>query len=798
MKAAPGYESKLQQAIERIKQDYGDDVLAIFVIGSITQEATPRSDCDVSVVFRDHYYNEKLDFIRARLHAVSADLNRDQPEPELVFWPTKQDHYVTLFPDVSYIRRNLPDEVGRLDAWCGLAKFTLLAYECAASRRVHGTFDLQIVPKKIPSHECLELFLLSTRTLAEGLAELQSADTSTRKRGINHVAKAGLRAAYAATIRADRAAHNTYKQIFEGACEHLPKEHHGILAALFHAKTQDQSKDLDVEEALSLMRHCETRIADTRRQSVSGLTMGRAGESFAFDLQDLTGGSADPVKYSRFPGFTHNYIHSLYFLMSAREIVKRFNSSHVNAANILDFFYEELTILATFGVFNPNGVRIVVGRGERSVVEVPMGLAMLQELAPMLSRLGRSYVDGRKGSESIWLSRRDRLLRLQTVLLQLARIRGVEVPADVCNELKSSLGGELDLACILEWQHPLLEGLIGPHAIHVFTEVGLALYQSGKLKQAETLLQRVTTGTDRQDARSELGPAAAGFDLELSKAHQYLAITCWRQGEKDRARGQFEKALGLDPDNYSALDDFAEFLLAHDPPERAVARLLAQLDHCRGKRSESEEQVANRFHNQAIDLKQAGDFEEACFFYEHALALSPRDARVHYNYGLLKQQLGDVNGAADLYLQAIEIDANYPKPYLNLGVLFEKAQQLDKAISVLSAAVERGIADEHAYTNLGNCWLAKGDLETASQCYDLAISIDPEFANALVGKGNTLINGPKREDPETIAEAAECFRRACLADPTFTEAEAMYERLKTRLQRRKDTQAKKGAHGDGH
>lgn len=783
MKTAIEYEAKLDRAVRKISDEFGDEVVGIYVIGSITQEATPTSDCDVAVIFRDGYYNDSFDSIRERLVAVSDKLNAAHPDPELVLWPTKQDHYVTSFPDVSYVRRNLPDQVGRLDAWCGLAKYTLLAYEGAASRRVHGEFELPLLPRKIPLHECLELFLLSTRTLAEGLVEMRSADPLVRARGINHVAKAGLRAAYAATVRADRTPRNTYQEIFEAALEQFPREYHSTLKDLRDAKIGGKAPSLDLGRVFSLIRFCETQIADIRRQSLGGLTMGRAGESFGFSVDDLTDEPADAADYSRFAGFTTNYVHSLYFLMSSREIVKRLSSCGFDDENGLDLFFEELTTLASFGVFNPQGVRIVLGRAERSVVEVGMGLEMLGELVPMLSRLARRYLEDAEAWETPWLSRRDKLLRLQAVLFHFAAIPGVDVPSALREALDAHLGDDLDIDCVIDWQYAHLESLFSHSVVQAFTKLGLVFYQSGQLDRAQRLLERVVKVSERKDdAAAELGAAADAFDRELSKAHQYLAITYARQDDNQGAREQYGQALAADPDNYSAIDDFAVFLLTNDPPRDAAVRLLAQLDQCREARAEAEEQVSGRFHNRALDLKAAGDFDTAAFFYAQTIALDPKAEKAHYNFALLKQQTGDIAEAIKLYFTAIELNPDYLNPYLNLGVLFEKAQQFDRAIELLSVAVQRGIADQHAHTNLGNCYLAQGNLEAAGRCYDEALALDADFANALGGKASILLNGPNADDPQVMAQAVECFRRAYAADPTFTDAGVMYRRLKAQLE----------------
>ncbi len=778
------YQTKLDRAVEEISREFGDDVVGIFVIGSITQEPTAASDCDVAVVFRDEAYTERLDEIRRRFRSIGGASNRTQPVPELVLWPTKEDHYRTTLPDVSYVRRNLPDEIDRLDAWCGLAKFTLLAYEGSASVRVYGDFDLPLNPAKIPPYECLELFLLSTRTLAEGLAELLSNDPAERRRGINHVAKAGLRAAYSATLRVDGVAHNSYREILDAALGQLPGEFHAVLRDLQAAKSGRRTEALDLGPVFSLFRYCETQIADTRRQQMSGLHWGRAGESFGFALDDLLGGRDDVAQYRRFPGFSTNYVHSLYFLMSARAIANRFISSKYTDADGLDLFFEELTTLATFGIYNPHGIRVLVGRTERSTVEIDIGIELLSGLVPMFTVLARQYLSGTEGSDSPWLSQRDKLLRLQTTLSALGTAPGIETPSDVSDGLSARLDGELDLDQIIDWQLPMFECLVSSSVVQAFTKFGLAFYQAGELGRARRLLERLVEVSElRQDAASELGLAADAFDRELSKAHHYLGITYQRQDETEPARQQYERALDLDPDNYSVLDDYAAFLLDNDPRDRVVALLRARVENCRTSRREAEEQISNRFHNHAIDLKRAGDLEGATFFYTQTVGIGPPSEKAHHNFGVLKEQSGEIEAAMKLYRKAIGINVDYVNSYVNLGVLLERQQRFPEAVELLSGARKRGIANEHALTNLGNCYLFLRDLEAAGRCYEEALAIDNGFANALGGKGSVLLHGEHGSEREVRLEAAECFRRAFEADPTFVDARIQYERLRAELGR---------------
>src|SRR5262249_61365102 len=102
-------------------------------------------------------------------------------------------------PDVSYVRANLPMVQGRLDAWCGLAKHTLIRYEAASGANLYGDFSIgERAFVRIPKWEPIELLLLATPNLAEGILDVAEGP-SLRHAGRNHMANAGLRSAYPPT-----------------------------------------------------------------------------------------------------------------------------------------------------------------------------------------------------------------------------------------------------------------------------------------------------------------------------------------------------------------------------------------------------------------------------------------------------------------------------------------------------------------------------------------------------------------------------------------------------------------------
>lgn len=779
------YQEKMDKTVETVLDEFGDAVVGIFSIGSITREATPTSDLDIVVVFEDHNYNKLLDEIRGRFSAIADELNIQIPRPELALWPSKVDNYRTMYPDVSYVRNNLPDRVTRLDAWCGLAKHILINYECASAKRLYGDTDLKPTMQRIPLSECVELFLISTRALAEGVVELASEDPTVARRGINHVAKAGLRAVYSVLIRKDEKPRNSYSEIYEAAKTILPDRFVVILETLYKAKIGQNGGTIDLQQVFELFRYCESQIAEVRRQQLTGLAYGRAGEGFGF-LPDQFDNTLGPIEeYSRFPLFSENYIHALYFLMSAYEIANRFTGVASDLhPDVLEFYCEELTTLGTFAQFNPTGMRLVVGREERAPVELKLGYEFLKSIASLLATLAEHYLGTEDNRYSRpWLSTREKLLRIHAILMTVSAIPGIEVPKSVMERLNNQIDDAEAIEVIAEWQSELVSGMYSLGAIETFGTIGLTLIQSGRIELAQKVLKRMVSVEHIKTAAAGESPAkvVVKIDQELSKVHQYLGITYHHQEKINEAKEEYEKALNLDPNNYSAIDDYANMLVTYDPSLETVQRLRDVVSKATREQDNAKRQVANRLQNRAIDFKQQGDFESAKEWYSYAIEVDPTFEKTYHNLGVLHHDLGNYEEAMKLYKKAIELNPDYRPPYIGLGIVLERGRRFEEVVELLSEAVRREIANEHLWTNLGNSYLLLGELESASQCYDEALKLDENFANALAGKGSCLIAGPERSNPETISKAAEYFLKAYQADPSFVEAKQGYEQAMSLL-----------------
>jgi len=769
---------KLDLTTRAIQEEFYEAVAGVFVMGSITKEATPTSDLDVVVVYDDGYFQKNFTEIKPKLNRIADEINRVLPEHELVLWASKNDHYRTLLPDISYLRANLPSTTDRLDAWCGLAKHTLLNYEASSHTTILGDFTVNAT-KLIMLNEAGELFLLSTRTLAEGITELTSGEARVRRAGINHVAKSGLRAVYAVLLRKDQQPRNSYFDIWQESLRLVSPQHHQIVTHLYEVKSGKRSDLMSTQSLLEFLRYCEMEIADAPSLEMTGLSRDRTGaEAFAFPSDLLFKTSAPVSEYCRFLGFHRSFLNSLYFLMSSEAIAWRLISAGISDLNVLDFYYEELMAVVSVASMSPGGVHLVVGRNERHEINLELGLKLLQGLAPRLQELASHYLNAEHDQFSRpWLSLQTKLARLFVVLQILSNVPDVLVSEHLIEELGKRVNSDCLSEAVL-WECFLFRGIYSEAILEHFSNIALKLAQAGGVDLAQRILESVLlVNQTKEDAARELGhsdEARISFDQKLSRATQYYAVTFHRQGQFAKAKEQYLKSLALDPNNYSAIDDLTQLLLEHGPGPEMTELLEGLLAHFTTNKAEGRRQVSARFVSHAIDLKQRGNINEALTWYLHSIQVDPQYEKAHYNLALLYEKTKDLDRAEESYRKAIALNVNYTHAYVNLAMLQERKQDYDAAIGILSDAVNRGIADEKLFANLANNYLFRGELEAAKANYQKALAVNGNHADALNGMGAILLQGEKEPDLNSLVLAASYFQKALESDPTFEGAKANY------------------------
>ena len=103
-----------------------------------------------------------------------------------------------------------------------------------------------------------------------------------------------------------------------------------------------------------------------------------------------------------------------------------------------------------------------------------------------------------------------------------------------------------------------------------------------------------------------------------------------------------------------------------------------------------EQQEAQAYYARGNELQGRGALGQALFFYERAEALSPDDAYLLNDKGLLLEQLGMVKEAEAAYLKALEVNFKCLPATSNLGYLYEGQGKYDLAAEYFGKRVQYG------------------------------------------------------------------------------------------------------------
>ncbi len=242
-----------------------------------------------------------------------------------------------------------------------------------------------------------------------------------------------------------------------------------------------------------------------------------------------------------------------------------------------------------------------------------------------------------------------------------------------------------------------------PDDARTLNSLGAALENAGDLQQAEESFTRaIAAGHDTCDAQFNL----AGLELKRSKFREAeeqfrgmlrqcpgdaetrggLGLALDGEGDSTSAKTEFERALELDPGNFTALYHLGEMAIESGPPQRAID-LLEKAAAQRPDDVDSRERLALAF-------AQSGRSSDALKQLREAVQLKSGDANLH---ALLSQVLagtGQLQQAIDEQNQALRLQPNDADGWNNLGVLEARAGKTVAARQSFQHALQ--LAPDHA------------------------------------------------------------------------------------------------------
>jgi tetratricopeptide (TPR) repeat protein len=158
------------------------------------------------------------------------------------------------------------------------------------------------------------------------------------------------------------------------------------------------------------------------------------------------------------------------------------------------------------------------------------------------------------------------------------------------------------------------------------------------------------------------------------------------------AESWYEQALSHDANSTDALEGLAKIYLSQQQPDKAIARVNAQI------------------------------------------ARSPTNGAFYYLLGTVEFNKGDLPVAETALEKSAQLNKNDVDAYVKLGQVQAAMGKLDKALSTWSEGARENPKEAALYTASGTVYARQNDLEKAKSSYETALELkpdDPEAANDL-------------------------------------------------------------------
>ena len=281
----------------------------------------------------------------------------------------------------------------------------------------------------------------------------------------------------------------------------------------------------------------------------------------------------------------------------------------------------------------------------------------------------------------------------------------------------------------------------------------LALFQAGKLMEAEVICQQILIGAPNHfDALHLLGvlkSLAKDYESSLSLLDQAAALKPDNQEVQKNRRISVSQYQAVRIGEAIALHQQGRFAEA-EPIYLAVLELDTEQVDALQLIGALEAQRKN--HQSAID------------YLDRALTIKPDYAEAYNNRGTALQELKRLEEALASYDQALRIKPDYAEAYSNRGNALRELKRLDEALANYDQALRIKPNYAEAYSNRGNALRELKRLDEALANYDQALRIKPNYAEAYSNRGNAL------RELKRLDEALASYDQALRIKPNYAEA----------------------------
>ena len=287
---------------------------------------------------------------------------------------------------------------------------------------------------------------------------------------------------------------------------------------------------------------------------------------------------------------------------------------------------------------------------------------------------------------------------------------------------------EITLAQMLEQARSFVDERKYLHASQVYHRITVL---SPSLEAAWVELSHVYTELKQYDAAERVLQKAVESSSDPNKIVFLLGSLYQKIGEYNRALTYYKRLLLHERQLSLTLRSHLQFNIALSYFYKGNLR-LAETHFRRTKKIDPHFPKINESLGEL--LLRRGALTESISVLKHAIANDPYSWIAHYLLGLGFSRLREWNSAYEEFVSAIEMDPNEPNGWQMCGEVLLSMERYDEAEQYLRKALELNPHLTDAIANVGYLYLQRGDSETAFECFERALSLEPRNVKALRGK----------------------------------------------------------------
>ena len=270
--------------------------------------------------------------------------------------------------------------------------------------------------------------------------------------------------------------------------------------------------------------------------------------------------------------------------------------------------------------------------------------------------------------------------------------------------------------------------------------------------------------------------------VEAAVALEFLGGVTRKMQTKTNKKGEFTQ-VGMSPGPYKitvSKEGFTDAVLEHritmgEPTYLPEIKMITVEAARAASGDKGREELTANF-KKAIELTQAGQFDQAEAAYNEILVKSPSVAEVHYNLGYIYSQKKDWPAAEAAYLKAIEIRPAYGEAYTALSRVYSQSGQPDKATEILAKAAAENKTDPKVQFGVAVNLLNGGKAEEAAAAFQKVLEIDPNYADAYFHLGTLAVG--QNKIPEAIAHLEKFLSMSPTNAQNVATAQGLLQALK--------------------